>query len=131
MTITSKRAKYLAANPKDVTAAEMQYFLSLRHEVKNLIVQVDSLKRTALQHQTLYHQSSAEAAVKGQKMAGHEGEKRVLKDQITTLGHKLDDERKLIPTSARKTLKPMDKPGKPQRGGHGAYTSEAPIAEDL
>ncbi|GKW26032.1 hypothetical protein PEC311524_36260 [Pectobacterium carotovorum subsp. carotovorum] len=119
--ISSQRRKVLKQNPRSITSDEMLELLAQAHEIQNLRTQIESLKRTALQHQTLYHGSNSTADARGK--------------QIQALGHALDEERKIAPearAAARAALKDVDKPSEVQVAGVGAYVAPiAPTAENL
>ncbi|MCX8980073.1 hypothetical protein NLN92_18890 [Citrobacter portucalensis] len=128
--LSSQRVKKLRENPKCITADELNYLLNLRHEVQNLKTQLGLVERSANIAATLYTSENARNNQYQGKVEQAQGETEALKGQISLLGKKLDSERQLIPKNARKTLKPIDKPKKPQRTTLGAYTASAPQPED-
>ena len=119
--ITAQRRKALKQNPRSITPEEVIELLAQVHEIQNLQIQVESLKRTVLQNQTLYHNSNGTVNARGR--------------QIQTLGQTLDEERRIAPearATARAALKDIDQPGEAQVAGVGAYVAPiAPTAENL
>ncbi|MGZ0752497.1 hypothetical protein [Kluyvera sichuanensis] len=115
--ITAQRRKALKQNPRGITPEEVIELLAQAHEIQNLQIQVESLKRTVLQNQTLYHNSNGTVNARGR--------------QIQTLGQTLDEERRIAP-EARAALKDIDQPGKAQVAGVGAYVASIALtAENL